>query len=29
MAQQLVAMGFEWCIFTATDPLHALIWRAI
>ncbi|GHZ24177.1 thermostable hemolysin [Vibrio cholerae] len=27
MAQQLVAMGFEWCIFTATDPLHALMRR--
>ncbi|MFG0607329.1 thermostable hemolysin [Vibrio mimicus] len=27
IAQQLVAMGFEWCIFTATDPLHALMRR--
>jgi len=27
MAEMLVSMGFEWCIFTATDPLHALMTR--
>ncbi|KYN23836.1 delta-VPH [Vibrio cidicii] len=27
IADKLVALGFEWCIFTATDPLHALMKR--
>ncbi|SET50271.1 thermostable hemolysin [Thorsellia anophelis] len=25
MTERLVEMGYEWCIFTATDLLHALI----
>ncbi len=27
IAQMLVDLGFEWCIFTATDPLHAMMAR--
>ncbi|MFO6423146.1 thermostable hemolysin [Motilimonas sp. KMU-193] len=27
MAQMLVDLGYEWCIFTATDPLHAMMRR--
>ncbi|MHA2938042.1 thermostable hemolysin [Vibrio sp. RC27] len=27
MAKTLVEFGFEWCIFTATDPLHAMMVR--
>lgn len=27
MAEKLVEQGYEWCIFTATDPLHALMKR--
>ncbi|AEH32770.1 delta-VPH [Vibrio anguillarum] len=27
IAQQLVDLGYEWCVFTATDPLHALMRR--
>lgn len=27
IAQRLVDLGFEWCIFTATDPLHVLMKR--
>ncbi|WP_427982633.1 thermostable hemolysin [Agarivorans sp.] len=27
IAELLVEQGFEWCIFTATDPLHALMMR--
>ncbi len=27
IAQMLVEHGFEWCIFTATDPLHAMMVR--
>lgn len=27
IAQRLVSLGFEWCIFTATDPLHAMMTR--
>ena len=27
MTETLVELGFEWCIFTATDPLHALMRR--
>ncbi len=27
IAQMLVELGFEWCIFTATDPLHAMMAR--
>ncbi|MCA0937213.1 thermostable hemolysin [Vibrio alginolyticus] len=27
IAQMLVEHGFEWCIFTATDPLHAMMAR--
>lgn len=25
MAQHLIEQGFEWCIFTATDPLYAMM----
>lgn len=27
IAEMLVEEGFEWCIFTATDPLHAMMSR--
>ncbi|CAM3002486.1 thermostable hemolysin [Vibrio mytili] len=27
IAERLVELGFEWCIFTATDPLHAMMTR--
>ncbi|MDW1858908.1 thermostable hemolysin [Vibrio sp. Vb0974] len=27
IAEMLVNLGFEWCIFTATDPLHAMMAR--
>lgn len=27
MAEHLVNAGYEWCIFTATDPLHAMMTR--
>lgn len=27
IAEMLVGLGYEWCIFTATDPLHALMTR--
>ncbi len=27
IAEMLVERGFEWCIFTATDPLHAMMAR--
>ncbi|PFG56239.1 thermostable hemolysin [Vibrio sp. ES.051] len=27
IAEMLVEQGFEWCIFTATDPLHAMMTR--
>ena len=27
MTQHLVEQGFEWCIFTATDPLYAMMVR--
>ena len=27
IAEMLVELGFEWCIFTATDPLHAMMTR--
>ncbi len=27
IAELLIEQGFEWCIFTATDPLHALMKR--
>ncbi|OEF08628.1 thermostable hemolysin [Vibrio genomosp. F10] len=27
IAEMLVDNGFEWCIFTATDPLHAMMVR--
>ncbi len=27
MTDTLVEQGFEWCIFTATDPLHAMLSR--
>lgn len=27
MAEHLVALGYEWCIFTATDPLYAMMCR--
>ncbi|NVD08920.1 delta-VPH [Vibrio sp. JPW-9-11-11] len=27
IAEMLVSLGFEWCIFTATDPLHAMMAR--
>lgn len=27
MTEKLVASGFEWCIFTATDPLYAMMCR--
>ncbi len=27
MAQMLVGLGYQWCIFTATDPLHAMMRR--
>lgn len=27
MAQHLCEQGFEWCIFTATDPLYAMMVR--
>ncbi len=27
IAQMLVELGFEWCIFTATDPVHAMMAR--
>jgi len=27
MTKKLVEMGYEWCIFTATDPLYAMMCR--
>ncbi len=27
MARHLIEQGFEWCIFTATDPLYAMMVR--
>ncbi|WPC76167.1 thermostable hemolysin [Vibrio porteresiae] len=27
MTRRMVAMGFDWCIFTATDPLYAMMRR--
>ncbi len=27
MTEKLVSLGYEWCIFTATDPLYALMKR--
>lgn len=27
MTEKLVAQGYEWCIFTATDPLYAMMCR--
>lgn len=27
IAERLVELGFEWCIFTATDPLHVMMTR--